>query len=87
MFDFNEDFMIEPLTTFRKSNRIMCDYTRVVDIHQNGNLYRGEIGYCGRDQMTTKPRYLFTKDRIYFLDGVELDVIQPDNKFTQWLLS
>ena len=88
-FDINKDFEITSFDGMHEcKNRIMCDYLAKVTIDQNGKCFFGEVGYVGRNRMSTKPKYLFVADRIYALDDIAIERLFDfnDSEFFRWLM-
>lgn len=89
-FNINQPFTIEVTGAFKETSTVIfCDYTRAVTVRQNDQEYSARVGYCGRDKKTTKPRYLFLGDRIYYLDDTTNDLIMSistTSDFPSWLV-
>lgn len=87
-FDFTKEFEVisfDGMHTCR--NRVMCDYLAKITINQNGTYYFGEVGYVGRELMSTQPKYLFIENKVFDLEGTPLfDLSDNDNEFTKWLM-
>ena len=87
MFDFDKEFTVTSRSALKDTNRIMCDYLMRVTIEQGVKTYFGELGFIGMDKTTTKPKYLFIENKIYYLDDTTIfsDILPNENKFTRWL--
>lgn len=89
-FNINSGFTIEVTGAWKETTSIIfCDYTRSVEITQDGNTFTGRAGYCGRDKTKSEMKYLFVGDRIYFLDDMT-KVFFPSTlyseDFPKWLV-
>lgn len=86
-FIIDKPYSIEYLTGYMPTTSIIfCDYTRTVNIYQNGIRYSASIGYCGRDLKNTRMKYLFIDHKIYNLEDWAPDSIFSDmDKLLAWL--
>lgn len=89
-FNINSGFTIEVTGAWKETTSIIfCDYTRSVEITQDGNTFTGRVGYCGRDKTKSDMKYLFVGDRIYFLDKltrVFFNQSDYSTDFPKWLV-
>lgn len=89
-FNINQPFTINVTGAFKETTTVIfCDYTRAVTVRQNDQEYPARVGYCGRDKKTTKPRYLFLGDKIYYLDDATIDMnisVFDTSDFPSWLV-